>query len=57
MSRQLAFVGVILALSGVEAIANLTSYSRLVRALGEPAPGPAGLLLSPSPRRLLDTPY
>lgn len=39
---------------GVEAWA---SYSRLVRALGEPAPGPAGLLLSPSPRRLLATPY
>jgi 3-methyladenine DNA glycosylase/8-oxoguanine DNA glycosylase len=39
---------------GVEAWA---SYARLVRALGEPAPGPAGLLLSPSPRRLLATPY
>src|SRR5256886_3362512 len=39
---------------GVEAWA---SYSRLVRALGEPAPGPAGLLLSPSPRQLLATPY
>src|SRR5438270_7300062 len=39
---------------GVEAWA---SYGRLVRALGEPAPGPAGLLLSPSPRRLLATPY
>ena len=39
---------------GVEAWA---SYSRLVRALGEPAPGPPGLLLPPSPRRLLATPY
>src|SRR5438128_8580290 len=39
---------------GVEAWA---SYARLVRALGEPAPGNAGLLLSPTPRRLLATPY
>ena len=39
---------------GVEAWA---SYARLVRALGEPAPGTAGLLLSPTPRRLLATPY
>src|SRR5207237_9037101 len=39
---------------GVEAWA---SYARLVRALGEPAPGSAGLLLPPSPRRLLATPY
>jgi 3-methyladenine DNA glycosylase/8-oxoguanine DNA glycosylase len=39
---------------GVEAWA---SYSRLVRALGEPAPGNAGLLLPPSPQRLIATPY
>lgn len=39
---------------GVEAWA---SYARLVGALGEPAPGDAGLLLQPSPRRLLATPY
>ncbi|HEV2014526.1 MAG TPA: DNA-3-methyladenine glycosylase 2 family protein [Candidatus Dormibacteraeota bacterium] len=39
---------------GVEAWA---SYRRLVRALGEPAPGDAGLLLPPSPQRLLATPY
>ena len=39
---------------GVEA---WRSYSRLVRSLGDPAPGPASLLLSPTPRRLLATPY
>jgi 3-methyladenine DNA glycosylase/8-oxoguanine DNA glycosylase len=39
---------------GVEAWA---SYGRLVQALGEPAPGDAGLLLPPSPQRLLATPY
>lgn len=39
---------------GVEA---WRSYSCLVRALGEPAPGPASLVLSPTPRRLLTTPY
>lgn len=39
---------------GVEAWA---SYARLVRVLGEPAPGQAGLWLAPSPRRLLATPY
>ena len=39
---------------GVEAWA---SYARLVRALGEPAPGSAGLFLPPSPRRLIATPY
>lgn len=39
---------------GVEA---WRSYSRLVRALGEPAPGPAPLVLSPTPERLLSTPY
>jgi 3-methyladenine DNA glycosylase/8-oxoguanine DNA glycosylase len=39
---------------GVEARA---SYRRLVRALGEPAPGDAGLLLPPAPQRLLATPY
>jgi len=39
---------------GVEAWA---SYSRLVRSLGEPAPGEAGLWLQPAPQRLLATPY
>lgn len=39
---------------GVEAWA---SYARLVRAFGEPAPGDAGLMLQPTPRRLLETPY
>ena len=39
---------------GVEA---WRSYGRLVRDLGEPAPGPVSLLLQPQPRRLLMTPY
>jgi len=39
---------------GVEAWA---SYARLVRALGEVAPGDAGLMLAPAPARLLATPY
>jgi 3-methyladenine DNA glycosylase/8-oxoguanine DNA glycosylase len=39
---------------GVEA---WRSYRQLVRALGEPAPGPLPLVLSPAPRRLLATPY
>ncbi len=39
---------------GVEAYA---SYARLVRALGEPAPGEFGLRLPPEPARLLATPY
>jgi len=39
---------------GVEA---WRSYARLVRALGEPAPGRAELMLPPSPSRLLATPY
>lgn len=39
---------------GIEA---WSAYSGLVRALGEPAPGPAGLSLQPSPRRLMATPY
>ena len=33
------------------------SFARLTRELGEPAPGQAGLLLQPSPQRLLSTPY
>lgn len=33
------------------------SYRGLVAALGEPAPGPAGLLVPPSPRVLAQTPY
>lgn len=39
---------------GVEA---WRSYRVLVRALGEPAPGPGGLVLPPTPQRLLATPY
>jgi 3-methyladenine DNA glycosylase/8-oxoguanine DNA glycosylase len=39
---------------GVEAWAG---FARLVRALGEAAPGPDGLMLQPSPERLLATPY
>ena len=39
---------------GVEAYA---SYARLVRALGEKAPGDAGLMVQPSPQRLAATPY
>ena len=39
---------------GVEA---WRSYRRLVGALGEPAPGPVSLLLQPTPRQLLATPY
>lgn len=33
------------------------AYATMVRALGEPAPGDAGLILPPTPRRLLQTPY
>ncbi|HZT67989.1 MAG TPA: hypothetical protein VFA11_19555 [Acidimicrobiales bacterium] len=33
------------------------SYRALVRALGEPAPGPAGLILAPTATRLAATPY
>lgn len=39
---------------GVEAWA---AFAGIVRSLGEPAPGPGGLMLQPSPRRLLATPY
>ncbi len=39
---------------GVEAY---RSYAQLVRALGEPAPGDAGLMVPPQPQRLLATPY
>ncbi len=39
---------------GVEAYA---SYAQLVRALGEKAPGDAGLMVPPSPQRLGATPY
>jgi 3-methyladenine DNA glycosylase/8-oxoguanine DNA glycosylase len=33
------------------------SWASLVRALGEPAPGPGGLLLAPTPAALAATPY
>lgn len=39
---------------GVEAWA---SYAKLVRTFGEPAPGDAGLVLQPTPLRLLEIPY
>ncbi len=39
---------------GVEAWA---SYARLVRSLGDPAPGDAGLFLQPTPQRVRETPY
>jgi 3-methyladenine DNA glycosylase/8-oxoguanine DNA glycosylase len=39
---------------GVEAYA---SYARLVRSLGERAPGDAGLTVPPSPQRVTSTPY
>jgi len=32
------------------------SYARIVRSLGEPAPGPTGLMLPPEPRLLASTP-
>jgi 3-methyladenine DNA glycosylase/8-oxoguanine DNA glycosylase len=41
----------------VPSVEAYASYARLVRALGEPAPGDAGLLLPPAPARLLATPY
>jgi len=41
----------------VPSVEAYASYGRLVRALGEPAPGDAGLLLSPQPARILATPY
>ena len=39
---------------GVEAYA---SYARLVRSLGERAPGGSGLMVPPSPQRVMSTPY
>jgi 3-methyladenine DNA glycosylase/8-oxoguanine DNA glycosylase len=41
----------------VTSIEAQRSYRALVAALGEPAPGPAGLRLPPSPRILAGTPY
>jgi 3-methyladenine DNA glycosylase/8-oxoguanine DNA glycosylase len=41
----------------VPSVEAWASYIRLVRALGEPAPGDAGLSLGPAPSRLLATPY
>ena len=41
----------------VPSVEAYASYARLVHALGEPAPGDAGLMLQPSPERLAATPY
>ncbi len=41
----------------VPSVEAYASYARLVRTLGEPAPGDSGLLLPPAPARLLATPY
>ncbi|MBV8303092.1 MAG: DNA-3-methyladenine glycosylase 2 family protein [Acidimicrobiia bacterium] len=41
----------------VQGLQARRSYRRLVRALGEPAPGPVPLLLPPQPARLADLPY
>src|SRR5204863_1994352 len=41
----------------VQGIMARRSYARLVRALGEPAPGPVPLLLPPSPARVAALPY
>jgi 3-methyladenine DNA glycosylase/8-oxoguanine DNA glycosylase len=41
----------------VPSVEAYASYSRLVRALGEAAPGDAGLLLPPEPARILATAY
>jgi 3-methyladenine DNA glycosylase/8-oxoguanine DNA glycosylase len=41
----------------VPSVEAYAAYARLVRMLGEPAPGDAGLLLPPEPARLLATPY
>jgi 3-methyladenine DNA glycosylase/8-oxoguanine DNA glycosylase len=41
----------------VPSVEAYASYARLVRALGEPAPGETGLLLPPEPARILATPY
>ena len=41
----------------VQGIVARRSYARLVRLLGEPAPGPVPLLLPPSPARVAALPY
>ncbi len=41
----------------VPSVEAYASYARLVRALGEPAPGEGALLVPPTPQRLLATPY
>lgn len=41
----------------VASVEARSAYATMVRALGEPAPGDAGLLLPPTPQRLLRTPY
>ncbi len=41
----------------VPSVEARAAYATLARALGEPAPGNAGLILPPTPGRLLQTPY
>ena len=41
----------------VPSVEAYASYARLVHTFGEPAPGNCGLKLSPSPQRLVATPY
>jgi 3-methyladenine DNA glycosylase/8-oxoguanine DNA glycosylase len=41
----------------VPSVEAYASYARLVRALGEQAPGDAGLMLPPSPQRVARAPY
>lgn len=41
----------------VQGVAARRSYAGLVRLLGEPAPGPPGLLLPPSPESVAKVPY
>jgi len=41
----------------VQGVMARRSYARLVRALGEPAPGPVALLLPPEPARVAALPY
>ena len=41
----------------VPSVEARAAYAAMVSAFGEPAPGDGGLMLPPSPRRLLTTPY